>query len=68
MPTIQDVIRTRNSARNRRRSLRRLNTREAASEVSPLMACGSAFAENVNRIEREYDEMLQRIDNATVLL
>lgn len=76
MPTIQDVIRTRNSVKCRKSTLRkiRFNRRDRYdpeyhdSMDSPLMACGSVFAENVNRIEREYDEMLQRIENATVNL
>jgi hypothetical protein len=67
--TIENVIRTRNSAKRRMSTLRKMRTRRSYhNETSPLMSCGEVFENNVRNIEREYDSMLQRIENATVNL
>jgi hypothetical protein len=76
--TIENVVRTRNSARARMASLRKIrisyrqrrmnNDFETESYDSPLMSCGDVFEDSVRNIEREYESMLNRIDNATVNL
>ena len=67
MPTINDVIRTRNSV-NRRRATMSKNWHNRFCSDSPLHACGDSFSRNLEAIQREYDEISRRIDSATVNL
>ena len=70
MATIQDVIRTRKSAMRRRATLKNSPARRRWNRdyESPLQACGEVFENDINQIERIYDAMINRIDNATVTL
>ena len=67
--TIDQVVRARNSAR-RRMSTLRTDTREfrrCRKYTSPIDDV-NVFDDSIKRIEREYQDMLARIENATVNL
>lgn len=66
--TIDQVVRARNSARRRMGTLR-TDTRGFFSRkyTSPIDDV-NVFDDSIKRIEREYQDMLARIENATVNL
>jgi len=68
MATVAEIIRARNSVRTRMSTLRYTRVRWSGERKSPLMLESGEFDANVDRIEREYNDILNRIENAKVVL
>ena len=61
---LQDALRARRSATARYGTLRRIRRRWSHNYTSPLAECGDAFESNIRTIEREYEDIISRVNRA----